>query len=394
MLKQIILRKDKDRVIHNKHPWIFSGAAESLPPLEEGEIIQIVNHERQLVAYAFYAPGNQIIARVFEFTSSPKDVNAKAYWVQKIRTAFEIRQSFLVSEQTNAYRLIHAEGDFFPGLIADVYNNVVVLQFLIKGAERLQAIIVDAISRLGFEYIFAKSKKVSQLLENMDIPTGWVSKMQGPDRVEVLENGARFIVDFQEGQKTGFFLDQRDARALLAEFSAGKKVLNTFSYTGGFSIYALLAEAEFVHSVDSSESAIMLSEENAALNGFGAPKHEAFAEDVFDYLKKMEHGAYDIIVLDPPAFAKTAKSLINATRGYKELNLKAMQKIKPGGIIFTFSCSQKVSRDLFRKIIFGAAADSGRNVRILAQTTQGLDHPVNIYHPENEYLKGLVLQVE
>jgi len=227
----------------------------------------------------------------------------------------------------------------------------------------------------------------------MNIPKGWLSE-KGPEKVEILENGAKFIVDFQRGQKTGFFLDQRDARKLVGQYSKGKNVLNTFSYSGGFSIYALLAGAKLVHSVDSSESAINLAEKNVLLNGFSAPQHQGFTQDVFSYLKSIEDNFYDLIVLDPPAFAKTARAVNNATRGYKELNLKAMKKIKKGGILFTFSCSQKINRDLFRKIIFGAAADARRNVRILHQTTQAPDHPINIYHPENEYLKGLVLYVE
>ena len=394
MPAQIVLKKGKERLIHNRHPWIFSGAVQSMPEIENGEIVELLNIDRQLVAYAFYAPGNQIIARVFEFCSSPIDVESADYWYNKVKRALDIRKTYVVSTYTNAYRLLHAEGDFFPGLIADVYNNVVVLQFLIKGTEKIKNWVVEAFERLGFDYIYAKSKKVSQVLENMDIPKGWISSKNGPERVEIVENGAKFYVDFQNGQKTGFFLDQRDARQLISLYSKGKRVLNAFSYSGGFSVYSLLAGADLVHSVDSSEAAILLSEENAALNGFAVPKHEAFEQDVFEYLKQIKQNTYDLIVLDPPAFAKTARAVPNATRGYKELNLKAMKKISPGGIIFTFSCSQKINRELFRKIIFGAAADAGRNIRILAQTTQSLDHPVNIYHPENEYLKGLVLQVE
>lgn len=393
MPAQIKLKKGKDRVIHNRHPWIYSGAVAQMPELEKGEIVEILNHENQLVAYAFYAPGNQIIARVFDFTNEKKDIETAEYWQERIYTAYELRKKYIISKQTNSYRLLHAEGDFFPGLIADVYKDVVVLQFLIKGTERIKYWIIQALTNLGFKYIYAKSKNVSQVLEQMNIPKGWLSE-EGPEKVEILENGVKFIVDFQTGQKTGFFLDQRDARELVGQYSKGKNVLNTFSYSGGFSIYALMAGAKLVHSVDSSESAIKLAEENAVLNGFSAPQHQGFTQDVFSYLKSMEDNFYDLIVLDPPAFAKTARAVNNATRGYKELNLKAMKKIKKGGILFTFSCSQKIDRDLFRKIIFGAAADAQRNIRILHQTTQPPDHPINIYHPENEYLKGLVLYVE
>ena len=393
MPAQIKLKKGKDRVIHNRHPWIYSGAIEQMPKIEKGEIVEILNHENQLVAYAFYAPGNQITARVFDFTNETKNIETAEYWQERIYAAYELRKKYIISEQTNSYRLLHAEGDFFPGLIADVYKDVVVLQFLIKGTERLKDWIIQALTKLGFKYIYAKSKNVSQVLEQMNIPKGWLSE-KGPEKVEILENGAKFIVDFQTGQKTGFFLDQRDARELVGQYSKGKNVLNTFSYSGGFSIYALMAGAKLVHSVDSSESAINLAEENVVLNGFSSPQHQGFTQDVFSYLKSMEDNFYDLIVLDPPAFAKTARAVNNATRGYKELNLKAMKKIKKGGILFTFSCSQKINRDLFRKIIFGAAADARRNIRILHQTTQPPDHPINIYHPENEYLKGLVLYVE
>jgi len=393
MPAQIKLKKGKDRVIHNRHPWIYSGAIAQMPELEKGEIVEILNNDNQLVAYAFYAPGNQITARVFDFTNETKNIESAEYWQERIYAAYELRKKYIISEQTNSYRLLHAEGDFFPGLIADVYKDVVVLQFLIKGTERLKDWIIQALTNLGFKYIYAKSKNASQVLEQMNIPKGWLSE-KGPEKVEILENGAKFIVDFQRGQKTGFFLDQRDARKLVGHYSKGKNVLNTFSYSGGFSIYALLAGAKLVHSVDSSESAINLAEKNVLLNGFSAPQHQGFTQDVFSYLKSIEDNFYDLIVLDPPAFAKTARAVNNATRGYKELNLKAMKKIKKGGILFTFSCSQKINRDLFRKIIFGAAADARRNVRILHQTTQAPDHPINIYHPENEYLKGLVLYVE
>jgi 23S rRNA (cytosine1962-C5)-methyltransferase len=269
----------------------------------------------------------------------------------------------------------------------------VVIQLLIKGTEKILPFIITALNSLGFEKIYLKAKEVTGRLENVERKKGWISDKNGDTKIEIIENGIKFWVDIESGQKTGFFLDQRDDRMLIKQCSKGAKVCNTFSYSGGFSLYALDAGAKLVHSVDSSKIAVELIEENLKLNNIEQERHQSYAEDVFNFLKNTEN-KYDLIVLDPPAFAKTAKAVPNATRGYKELNLIAFRKINPGGIVFTFSCSQKITRDLFRKIVFGAAADAKRNIRILHQTTQPPDHPVNIYHPENEYLKGLVLYVE
>lgn len=394
MHQRITIRKDKLRAMHNRHPWIFSGAVAHMPQqIENGEIVEIADQDDHLIGYGFYAPGNQIVCRVFEYTHEPMPVHTAAYWHQKIAGAYALRKAYVQSPETNAYRLLHAEGDFFPGVIADVYNDIVSVQLLIKGTERIREHIVSGLQALGFRYIYNKSKAVSERLEGVRDQQGWMTADERDVRTEILENGVKFWVNVETGQKTGFFLDQRDARALVGHYSRGNKVLNTFSYSGGFSMYALQAGAELVHSVDSSQKAVDLCTENVLLNGFAPERHEGICADVFDFLKKMDT-PYDVIILDPPAFAKTAKALPNATRGYKELNLMAFRKIKPGGILFTFSCSQKVDRDLFRKIVFGAAADAKRNVRILHQTTQPNCHPVNIFHPENEYLKGLVLQVE
>jgi 23S rRNA (cytosine1962-C5)-methyltransferase len=288
--------------------------------------------------------------------------------------------------------LLHAEGDFLPGIIADVYANVVVLQILIRGIEQRKELILEAFKRNGFPTIYLKTKSSSQNIEEISSQSGWLSG-SGEGKVITKENGLLFNVDFIEGQKTGFFIDQRDNRQLLKTLSNGKKVLNTFCYTGGFSVYALAGGATEVHSVDISTEAVKLSEENVLLN-FPNAAHKGFAIDCFDYLKDMPENEYDLIVLDPPAFAKNARAIDNASRGYKQINMRAFKKIKPGGILFTFSCSQNISKDLFQKIIFGAAADVGRNVRIIHQLHQPADHPVNIYHPEGEYLKGLALWVE
>ncbi|MEN8120190.1 MAG: class I SAM-dependent rRNA methyltransferase [Bacteroidota bacterium] len=392
-MKKLIIKKGRERALINRHPWIYSGAVQTLPEADLGEILSIYSFDNRLIGYGFYAPGTQIVCRVFEYTDKETDVLSQTYWTDKLEKAFAIRKEFILSEQTNAFRLVNAEGDFFPGLIADVYNDTVVIQLLIKGAENIKDFIISALESLGYKYVYLKAKEVSGRLEGVKTLKGWVSKEEGSTEIEIIENSVNFLVNIETGQKTGFFLDQRDARMLIKQYSKGAKVCNTFSYSGGFSLYALDAGAELVHSVDSSKSAVELIEKNLELNAVSPEKHESHAEDVFKFLKKTEN-KYDLIVLDPPAFAKTAKAVPNATRGYKELNLTAFRKINPGGIVFTFSCSQKITRDLFRKIVFGAAADAKRNIRILHQTTQPPDHPINIYHPENEYLKGLVLYVE
>jgi 23S rRNA (cytosine1962-C5)-methyltransferase len=392
-MQKLIIKKGRERSLVNRHPWIYSGAVAVLPEAEIGEILSIYRSDEQLIGYGFYAPGTQIVCRVFEYTKAETDVLSQAYWTEKLKKAYEIRKKFILSDQTNAFRLINAEGDFFPGLIADVYNDTVVIQLLIKGTEIIKDFIINALKTLDYEFVYLKTKEVTGRLEGVDSLQAWVSEKEGNTEIEIIENGVKFQVNIETGQKTGFFLDQRDARMLIKQYSKGAKVCNTFSYSGGFSLYALEAGAELVHSVDSSKSAVGLIEKNLELNNVAPERHESFAEDVFKFLKKTEN-KYDLIVLDPPAFAKTAKAVKNATRGYKELNLTAFRKINPGGIVFTFSCSQKITRDLFRKIVFGAAADAKRNIRILHQTTQPADHPINIYHPENEYLKGLVLYVE
>ena len=392
-MQKLIIKKGRERSMVNRHPWIYSGAVEVLPKAEIGEILSVYRHDDQLIGYGFYAPGTQIVCRVFEYTKEQTDVLSQAYWTDKLEKAYAIRKKFIISDQTNAFRLVNAEGDFFPGLIADVYNDTVVVQFLIKGTEIIKDFIINALKTLGYEFVYLKTKEVSGRLEGVDSLKGWISAEEGNEEIEIVENGVKFQVNIETGQKTGFFLDQRDARMLIKQYSKDAVVCNTFSYSGGFSLYALEAGAEMVHSIDSSKPAVDLIEKNLELNNVAPERHESYAEDVFKFLKKTEN-KYDLIVLDPPAFAKTAKAVKNATRGYKELNLTAFRKIKPGGIVFTFSCSQKITRDLFRKIVFGAAADAKRNIRILHQTTQPPDHPINIYHPENEYLKGLVLYVE
>lgn len=360
-----------------------------MPKAENGEIIKVTDNHHQLLGYGFFSTNSQITCRVFEFTSEPLEIN-HAFWVKKVEDAYEYRRQIFDFSQTNIYRLVHAEGDFFPGVIIDVYAEVAVVQLLVKGTEQIKDAIFDGLKQVGINYIYLKTKQSTQILEAVGAASGWVGDSL-PMPVRAKENGLTFLVDVEKGQKTGFFIDQRENRRLVGVHSKGKKVLNTFSYSGGFSLQALAQGATLVHSVDSSKEAIEMCNRNVEANFSNAP-HESFTEDCFDYLNRTDVD-YDIMVLDPPAFAKNARSVPNASRGYKNLNLAAFNKIKPGGLIFTFSCSQHIDRDLFRKIVFSAAADAKRNVRIVQQLTQPEDHPINIFHPEGEYLKGLLLHV-
>lgn len=385
------IKKGREKSLLNRHPWVFSGAIHKMDPAPEGAIVEIRDQKGALYGYGFYSQKSQISARVFEFCQQTVLLD-EAYWQQKIQNAFQLRQAHLDFEQTNAFRLIHAEGDFFPGLIVDIYHQVAVVQILIKGTEALYPTISQALLKLGLDYVFLKTKENTQFLEGLQLEKGWWEG-KSPPEVLIRENGHHFEIDVEKGQKTGFFLDQRENRQLLGTYAQGQKILNAFSYTGGFSLYALAGGAREVHSVDISQDAIERSKKIIESNFPGDTRHQARAEDCFDYLKKTGD-IYDLIVLDPPAFAKNKKAVANAARGYISLNELGLKKLKPRGLLFTFSCSGSISRDLFRKIIFTASAGVKRNVRILNQLSQPLDHPINIYHPEGEYLKGLLLQVE
>ena len=390
----LVLNKGRERSLVNRHPWVFSGAVGKRPAgAVGGDVVQVVSAEGQWLALGFYSPESQITVRCFEFDRPDADPTQGPYWRTKLDRALALRTRLnLAAQATTCQRLLHAEGDEMPGFIADAYGDTVVLQVLTLGAERVLPHLEEGLRVAGYRYIYLKIKENSAWLEHVSLKAGWLGE-EGAAEVEVQEHGMRFLVNVVEGQKTGFFLDQRDARALLQTYAQGAKVLNTFSYTGGFSLAALAGGATQAISVDISKAAVEQAHRNAALNGWGDDRHQAVAADCFDYFRQAPDDL-DIIVLDPPAFAKKESALKNATRGYKELNLKALKRLKPGGLLFTFSCSQAVSRDLFRKIVFGAAADARRHVRILHQTTQPPDHPISIYHPEGEYLKGLVLEVE
>lgn len=389
--KELILKPKKERALIHRHPWIFSGAVAKLPQAENGEIVTVISHEGKRLGYGFFSPLSQIVCRVFDFDREAAVFNA-SYWKNKIERALVMRRQFISSDQTDCYRLLHAEGDYFPGIIADAYGESLVVQLLIKGTERLLPELKEAFISLGFKHIYLKTKQSSQILENINEELTWLTDpIELP--VVIKENNVKLLVDFEKGQKTGFFLDQRENRQLAGTLSKGKNVLNTFCYTGGFSVYALAGGAKTVHSVDSSKDAIAMCNENVKLNE-AEDRHVSYVADCFEFLKQAEKDFYDLIILDPPAFAKSARKVENAARGYKELNMLGIKRIKPGGVIMTFSCSQNVDKLLFQKIVFGAAADVGRNVRILQQLGQPLDHPINIYHPEGEYLKGLLLYVE
>lgn len=388
----VFLRPKKEESLLRFHPWVFSGAIQKIEgEPEEGALVTVYGANGSFLAVGHYQIGS-IAVRILSFKQIKID---NYFWEERIRIAYELRRSLKLTgvDNNNTYRLIHGEGDSLPGLIVDVYANTAVIQAHSVGMHYSRKQIADAIHSIITEIdnIYYKSEATLPFKANLNNEDGY---LYGGENIETaLEYGLKFNVDWVKGQKTGFFVDQRENRSLLEFYSTGRSVLNMFCYTGGFSFYAMRGGAKLVHSVDSSAKAISLTKQNVELNFPEDTRHEAYAEDAFKYLDKMGEN-YDLIILDPPAFAKHKNVLRNALQGYRKLNAIAFEKIKPGGILFTFSCSQVVSKENFRLAVFSAAAQSGRNVRILHQLTQPADHPVNIYHPEGEYLKGLVLFVE
>lgn len=393
-MKTLRLKRGKEESLDRFHPWVFSGALnEHLPEgLEEGMTVAVETADGRFVGTGHYQIGS-IAVRILDF--SDRSIDAQFY-AARLQEAFAVRRSLgLMRPDNNAFRLVHGEGDFLPGLVVDIYGPTAVMQAHSPGMHYAREIIAGqlvTIEGLGVKNVYYKSETTLPYKARLDPQNEYIIGSYAGN--EALENGLRFNIDWLKGQKTGFFVDQRDNRSLLEKFAHGRRVLNMFCYTGGFSVYAMRGGAEQVHSVDSSEKAITLTDANIALNFPGDMRHRSFAEDAFKFLDRMESGAYDLVVLDPPAFAKHRSALRNALRGYQKLNLRAMEKLAPGSILFTFSCSQAVSREQFRLAVFSAAAQSRRKIRILHQLTQPADHPVNIYHPEGEYLKGLVLYVE
>ncbi len=387
----------KARSLINRHPWVFSGAVAKLPPAAAGAIVKITDSSGKIYGYGHYAPNSQIICRIFCFTDQPLTIRPD-FWHHKLSTAkklreFLIRQQISLNPHTNGYRLIHAEGDGLPGLIADRYDQIVVLQYRTAGIQALAPLIEKwFLEQPEINYLFIHPFQTTETTETKE--KGYWLHNQKPNNYNFKENNLIFTADIEQGQKTGFFLDQRNHRNAVAQYAKNRKVLNAFSYSGGFGIYALAGEAGYVVSVDASTRALAQVTHHTKLNfPDRISDHQPLHADCFEYLKTMPANEFDLIILDPPAFSKHISTVQQAARGYKELNLKAFRKIAAGGIVFTFSCSQHIDRNLFRKIIFAAAADANREIKILAQLSQPPDHPIDICHPEGEYLKGLILYV-
>jgi 23S rRNA (cytosine1962-C5)-methyltransferase len=395
MLKQIILKPNRDESLKRFHPWIFSGAilrCSGKP--DEGEVVDIYTGNNQFIARGHYQTGS-IACRILTFEDENIDMN---FWRKRISNAYRLRQKSGIADRvlTTAYRLIHGEGDMLPGLIIDIYGKTAVIQAHSVGMFRERRKICDALTEIfgnKLAAVYDKSSATVPFKASTSAADEYLFGSKNANDEIAMEYGNKFVINWEEGQKTGFFVDQRDNRALLEQYAKDKDVLNMFCYTGGFSCFAMRGGAKSVHSVDSSSKAIMLTDENISLNFPGDDRYQSFTEDAFRYMEKID-GRYDLIILDPPAFAKHRNVLKNALQGYRKLNAVAFEKIRPGGLLFTFSCSQVVTKEQFRLAVFSAAAQSGRNVRILHQLTQAADHPINIYHPEGEYIKGMVLAID
>ena len=392
-MKNLLLKTGKEESLLRFHPWVFSGAIQQpSESLEEGEIVRVLDAHGDFIAVGHYQIGS-IAVRVLSFHDVSID---DEFWYSRLHSALEMRRSIGIADNpnNNTYRLVHGEGDLMPGLVIDIYGKTAVMQAHSVGMHVSRIQIADQLMKVmdgRIENVYYKSETTLPYKAELGQENGFI--FGGSEDNTAVENGLMFYVDWLRGQKTGFFVDQRDNRALLERFAKDKRVLNMFCYTGGFSFYAMRGGAQLVHSVDSSAKAIELTNRNVSLNFPGDSRHKAFCEDAFKFLEEAGD-QYNLIILDPPAFAKHRGALHNALKGYTRLNNKAFQKIQPGGILFTFSCSQVVTKDNFRNAVFTAAAQVGRKVRILHQLHQPADHPINIYHPEGEYLKGLVLYVE
>lgn len=393
MYKSIYLKKGKEESLNRFHPWIFSGAIHHMDDnIEEGEFVNIFTASNEFIAVGHYQIGS-IAIRVLTFSKVEISYD---FWCDRLSSALKMRQNVWIADNNmnNTYRLVHGEGDYLPGLVIDCYGETAVMQAHSVGMHVCREEICRALIKVMGErikHVYYKSETTLPFKAELGQENGFM--YGGTDNDIAIENGLKFHVDWLRGQKTGFFVDQRENRNLLEHYAKGKSVLNMFCYTGGFSVYAMRGQAKLVHSVDSSAKAVELTNRNIALNFPDDLRHEAFCEDAFKYLDNNDN-KYDLIILDPPAFAKHRAALRNALKGYTRLNVKGLQRIKHGGILFTFSCSQVVSKEHFRNAVFTAAAQAGRKVRILHQLHQPADHPINIYHPEGEYLKGLVLYVE
>lgn len=398
-MTKIILKKGRDESLRRFHPWVFSGAvAQIVGQPSEGDVVGVFANDGSFLAYGHYQIGS-IAVRILSFAG--EDVLGPDFWVNMISKALKVRQATGLANglETNCFRLVHGEGDGLPGLIIDWYDGVCVMQAHSVGMFRAKGAICEALKSVFGERlkaVYDKSSGTAPFKAGLDLVDGYLYKAEGfsDDEQVVLENGNKFFVNWTEGQKTGFFLDQRENRALVGRYSSGRNVLNLFCYTGGFSVYALRGGALRVDSVDSSKKAVEMVSRNMSLNGYGSDLHEDICADAIDFLRQVPEDKYDLMIVDPPAFAKHRGALNNALRAYQRLNAAAISKVAPGGLVFTFSCSQVVDKEAFALAVFSAAAQTGRSVRILDRLNQPSDHSVNIYHPEGEYLKGLLLYVE
>lgn len=397
-MTKVYLKKGRDESVRRFHPWVFSGAvAQVSGNPAEGDIVAVYSAEGEYLASGHWQIGS-ISVRILSFDADPA---SPTFWEDSIRAAYDARRAMGLtdSETTSCYRLVHGEGDGLPGLIIDWYDGVCVLQAHSVGMFRAKNQICEALKAVygdALKAVYDKSSGTAPFKAGLELVDGYLWKAPGFESGEqaVLENGHKFLVNWTEGQKTGFFLDQRENRALVERYARGRNVLNLFCYTGGFSVYALGGGAVHVDSVDSSAKAMAMVDRNIALNGFDSGRHTSYCADAIEHLASVEDGKYDLIIVDPPAFAKHRGALKNALRAYQRLNARAIEKVAPGGFVFTFSCSQVVDKESFALAVFSAAASTGRRVRILDRLCQPADHAVNIYHPEGEYLKGLLLYVE
>ncbi len=393
-MADLVLKPKRDRAVRNRHPWIFSGAVAVAPDVAEGDIVRVVAADGAALGYGHWIPGRDICCRLLLFTDARARLD-DAFWHGRFARAWAHRQQFMRPQSGEAFRLINAEGDHLPGLIVDVYgyrtDALAVVQARTAGMRRVLPQLSAFLEKeLGIDHLLDQADQ-PQLIDGRPSAGTWLRG--GRQRVTFSEDGLLFVAEVERGQKTGFFLDQRENRRLVGSLAQGRDVLNCFSYSGGFTAQALRGGARRAVSVDSSAHAIALAKEVMALNALD-DRHEAVAADCFDYLSQVAPGAFDLIVLDPPAFAKHVRTVDRAARGYKDINLRALRAIRPGGVLCTYSCSQPVSAELFRQVVFSAAADAGRAVRVLAATGHAPDHPVDLFHPEGEYLKGLVLVVD
>lgn len=393
-MKKVTLKPAKEKSLLRKHPWVFSGAIKNVEKeTKDGSIVEIFSNKENYLATGHYNEGN-ISVRIFEFDR--QKINEE-YWKKKIKKAYDQRKNTIeISSNNNVYRLVHAEGDQMPGFICDIYNKVAIFQFHSIGMWKHKEVFTKIVLELlPLDIIYDKSEKTLPkiYIKEFKIKNSYLFQKKKISNTKVIENGNEFLIDWENGQKTGFFIDQRENRLYLGELAKNKKILNTFCYSGGFSIYALNNGAKEVHSLDSSQKAIDLLEDNLSFVADFSDNHRSIIDDAKEYMKNLDD-QYDIIVLDPPAFAKHMKVKHKALQGYKRLNTRAIEQIKPNGILFTFSCSQVIDNNLFRHMVLSSAIAAGRNVSILKQMHQPADHPINIFHPESEYLKGLVLKVE